>query len=762
MQQRVKITIRGAVQGVGFRPFIFRLADELKLKGWVTNSASGVFIEAEAERKSLDRFLLRIEREKPRHAVIQSMEFSFLDPVDYSGFEIRHSDSGGEISAVILPDIAVCEDCLREMNDPSDRRYRYPFINCTNCGPRFSIIEALPYDRPNTSMKQFEMCPDCRKEYEDPSDRRFHAQPVACPVCGPQLTLCDEAGRRLSEKDTALRQTAEFIRNGKIVALKGLGGFQLLVDARSDRAVQRLRRRKRRAEKPFAIMAPDLNCVQRFCFVGDMEARSLRSPESPIVLLLKSEKAEEHIAERVAPQNPWLGVMLPYTPLHHLLMWELGFPVVATSANLSEEPMVTENAVARDRLSGIADVFLFHNRPIVRQVDDSIVRIIQGREMLTRRARGYAPLPVTLEEEVPNTARPVLALGAHLKSSIAVCKGDQVFVSQHIGDLSNLESVQAFEKIVEDFTKMYDISHPQVVADLHPDYVSTQYARNHFEHFTQVQHHEAHVWSCRAENRIKGPALGISWDGTSFGGDGTIWGGEVFISDDTEIKHIGGLRSFSLPGGEKAVKEPRRAALGLLFELFGDAVFKRETDLRNAFSDKERPLLKSMLVKGVNSPRTSSMGRLFDAVSALLGICMNMSFEGQAAMMLEFRSDETETGWYSFSIQEEEKLSIDWQPVIENILSDLQNNVPAERIAARFHNGLARIPSELARRFKLKKVLLSGGCFQNIFLLKRVIGRLRSEGVGAYWHQRVPPNDGGIALGQVAAFLKDKKLKTTA
>ncbi|MBI3189060.1 MAG: carbamoyltransferase HypF, partial [Ignavibacteriales bacterium] len=582
MKTRCKISIRGAVQGVGFRPFIYRLATELDLKGWVLNSNQGVFIEVEGEKQTLDSFLVRIEKEKPPLSFIQSLEFSFLDAVGFEKFEIRHSESNGEISAFVMPDIATCPDCLNDIFDKTNRRYLYPFTNCTNCGPRFSIIEALPYDRQNTTMSKFEMCDDCRFEYDNPLDRRFHAQPNACPKCGPHLELWNEKGNILASHHGALLKTADAIRSGKIVAIKGLGGFHLVVDARNEEAVARLRLRKHREEKPFALMFPSLNSIRQVCKVSELEERLLRSPESPIVLLAKihlglNELLElEFLSEIRNPkseiQNPYLGVMLPYTPLHHILMRALDFPIVATSGNLSDEPICIDEYEALKRLHGIADMFLVHNRPIKRHVDDSVVRVMLGRELMMRRARGYAPLPISIRHAEFISASnerikkqilkqvqddQLIAVGAHLKNTVAITSGNNVFISQHIGDLETKESFDAFQNVIQDFKKLYNVQPQAIVCDLHPEYLSTKFGKQITTHqspltndkssiinrqsdiyLMEIQHHYAHIASCMAENQLDGQALGISWDGTGFGLDGIIWGGEFLLTTETSFERV--------------------------------------------------------------------------------------------------------------------------------------------------------------------------------------------------------------------------------
>ncbi len=756
--QRVRLVIRGAVQGVGFRPFIYRLAEEMRLNGWVINNTEGVFIEAEAEPGALQQFLLRIEREKPAISFIQSFEHSYLDPVGYDKFEIRES-IGGTKTALILPDIATCSECRDEIFDPANRRYRYPFTNCTNCGPRFSIIEALPYDRPRTSMKMFKMCPACAEEYHDPHDRRFHAQPNACPVCGPHIELWEPSGAVVAKDNEALLHAAAAIRDGMILAVKGLGGFHLMVDARNEPAVRLLRERKRREEKPFALMFPSLAAGAEFAQVEPLEERLLLSPEAPIVLLRRTDR--EGLAESIAPGNPYLGVMMPYTPLHHLLMQELAFPVVATSGNISDEPICTDEHDALVRLQGIADLFLVHNRPIVRHVDDSVVRVMAGRELVLRRARGFAPLPVLLREAAPN----VVAVGAHQKNAIAAAVGHQVFISQHIGDLETVPAYGAFEQVLADFAALYEL-HPAVLAcDQHPDYFSTQYARKQSDvEVVAVQHHYAHAMSCMAENQIEAPALGISWDGSGYGPDGTVWGGEFLRITPEGFERFAHLRTFRLPGGEKAVKEPRRLALSVLRETFGAELSGLGgLPTLQAFSADERCLLEEMLERGLRSPRTSSAGRLFDAVASIIGLRQVCRFEGQAAMELEFLTHGVATEQrYPFDLVCCHGTTVvDWAPMIRAIVTDLGESAGYGLIATKFHNTLGEMMVRVAKDCGEVKVALSGGCFQNRYLTERAVRRLSSEGFRPYWHQRVPPNDGGIALGQVAAVARAKSKSRT-
>lgn len=797
--ERMQITVNGAVQGVGFRPFIYRTALNLDLRGYVNNTPQGVFIEVEGARTELDQFLQTMQENKPAAAWIQQIDASYASAVGYSDFEIRHSAANGSKTALVLPDLAICPDCLRDILDTANRRYHYPFTNCTNCGPRYTIIEALPYDRPNTSMKHFAMCPDCRAEYENPLDRRFHAQPNACPTCGPHLELWTSDGEVMFTHGDALLAAAEAIRAGQIVAVKGLGGFHLVVDARNGDAIQTLRQHKHRPDKPFALMIPSLDMAQIYCEVSEVEASLLTSAQAPIVLLQHRDMARhtptDTIDDSVAPGNPYLGVMLPYTPLHVLLMQELGFPIVATSGNLSDEPICTDEHEALKRLHGTADLFLVHNRPIIRPVDDSIVRVVGGREMILRRARGYAPLPVNAGGiDIPPG---VLAAGAHQKNTVAISIGRNVFGSQHIGDLSTRQTLDAYQQTIDSLTTLYEPDVEQVACDLHPDYASTHYAESAGQPVTHVQHHEAHVLSCMLDHQLAPPVLGISWDGTGYGLDGMIWGGEFLHVTEIACERAACLRPFPLPGGDAAVKEPRRSALGLLYALYGDDVFddagthdRAPLPTDDAFTSAERRVLKMMLQKQINTPVTSSMGRLFDAVAALLGLCQTTSFEGHAAMLLEFAAGEsplipqpllpqgekgrnpTSTNGahggvslriddvYDFDLvsQSDGAAMVDWSPMVTRILDDLRHGVPVERIAARFHHTLAEIIVAAAKEVGEQRVLLTGGCFQNVYLSECTIRRLREVGFEPYWHHHIPPNDGGIAYGQVAAAWREYAL----
>ncbi len=759
LRERYRLKITGAVQGVGFRPFVYRLATSNDLTGWVNNTSEGLLIEIEGPIERLDRFVESLKTDKPAVSQIDKIERARMAPQNDGTFEIILSDTGSNKSVVILPDLAVCDDCLRELLDPADRRYLYPFINCTNCGPRFSIIKALPYDRANTSMARFAMCEKCAAEYHDPSNRRFHAQPNACPDCGPQVQLWDDRGQILEQYNGALLKAAEALHEGKIVAVKGLGGFHLMVDAGNENAVRELRQRKHREEKPLAVMFPDLNSIKSVCRVSDEEEKLLLSTASPIVLLEKSEIPGGYtIAESVAPGNPYLGSMLPYTPLHHILMRLVHRPVVATSGNISDEPICIDEREALDRLGQITGLFLVHDRPIARHVDDSVVRLMAGREMVIRRARGYAPRPIKIKSNYEG----VLAVGGHMKNAVAVTIGDNAFVSQHIGDLDNEGAVGAFEEAIGQLLGLYD-KEPQVITcDLHPNYYSTQYAHKRKTRIVPVQHHFAHVLSCMAENHIEGPVLGVAWDGTGYGTDGTIWGGEFLAVSDGAFERAASLRTFSLPGGDSAAKEPRRSALGLLYELFsGNPEAFKMTATYKTYQPDELELLLNALDKNINTVPTSSAGRLFDAVASLIDSRQIMSFEGQAAMELEFlahKSKTAETYEINYDDRGHDRIVLDWEPVILGILDDIESKLSKEEIAAKFHNTLAEGIVEVTRMTGIDKVVLTGGCFQNKYLTEMVIDKLRQNGFDVFWHGDIPPNDGGICLGQaVAAGMKRKE-----
>ena len=729
--QRLRITLRGAVQGVGFRPFVYRLATEMSLTGWVLNSSSGLVVEVEGTPEELRRFEQRIEAERPKASVVTARESAWLPAQGFTEFEIHHSDIDSVKSVNVLPDLATCTDCRNELFDPANRRFQYPFTNCTNCGPRYTIIVDIPYDRPNTTMREFMLCPACREEYENPANRRFHAQPNACPVCGPKL-------------DGAIADTATALRRGEIVALKGIGGFQLLCDARQPAAVARLRQRKHREEKPFALMMPSLEMAREYCEMSSAEVELLESQAAPIVLL--QPKSGTDIAWNVAHCSPYLGIMLPYSPLHHLLMRECPFPLIATSGNRSDEPIAIANDEAAIRLKDIADRFLMHNRPIVRSCDDSVVRLSRGRAGILRRARGYAPLGIRVSRSVA----PVLAVGGHLKNTVAIGVGQDVFLSQHIGDLETLEARHAFERAIDDLCRLYSFKPEAVVCDLHPDYASTRWAEDSGLPVIRVQHHQAHVAACAAENHVGSPYLGVSWDGTGYGLDGAIWGGEFFRVENNQYERIAHLRPFNLPGGDAAVREGWRSAASLLFEVsggteYGDRLPRLSGERSSTAGQLQLGMTKQvrhMLERKVNAVPTTSVGRLFDAVASITGLAQQNRFEGQAAMLLEneigrLRTEEA----YPFS-------SGDWSSSISAVVEDQRTGIPVSVIAARFHNALVNWIVEVAAHCGLKQVVLSGGVFQNRYLTERAAAMLEAKGFVVLTHRLVPPNDGGIALGQ--------------
>ncbi|MGA1986211.1 MAG: carbamoyltransferase HypF [Candidatus Sulfotelmatobacter sp.] len=737
--QRLRITLRGAVQGVGFRPFVYRLATEMSLSGWVLNSSAGLVVEVEGPSEQLTRFEQRLEQERPRASVVTVREFAWVAAEGATRFEILASDHDSGKTVNVLPDLATCTDCREELFDPSNRRFEYPFTNCTNCGPRYTIVVDIPYDRPNTTMRDFVLCPSCREEYENPANRRFHAQPNACPVCGPRL-------------DGAIEDAVEALRQGEIVALKGIGGFQLLVDARNPAAVARLRERKHREEKPFAVMMPSLEVARAYCEISQAEVELLESQAAPIVLLqpkLLHPKSGTGIAQNVAHCSPYLGVMLPYSPLHHLLMQECRFPLIATSGNRSDEPIAIANEEAVVRLKDIADHFLMHNRPIVRACDDSVVRLTRGRAGILRRARGYAPLGIHVGHDLP----PVLAVGGHLKNTVAIGVGRDVFLSQHIGDLETVEARGAFTKAIDDLCRLYSFKPEVVACDLHPDYASTHWAEKSGLPVIRVQHHQAHVAACAAENNVEGAYLGVSWDGTGYGLDGAIWGGEFFRvegknaegnhAEGNQFTRIAHLRPFGLPGGDAAVREGWRSAESLMFEVAGQNSSGPDVEEQMPGNPRlDRAKIGYMLRHGVNVVPTTSVGRLFDAVACMTGVALLNRFEGQAAMLLE-----NEIG----SLRTEQAYALpggDWGPLILAVLADKRAGVAVPLIAARFHNALVSWIVEVAATAGLKQVVLSGGVFQNRYLTERAAAALESRGFVVHTHHQVPPNDGGIALGQ--------------
>ncbi len=746
---RKAIDVTGIVQGVGFRPFVYRLANECNLAGFIANTPAGVSIEVQGPPDILAAFLTRLPLEIPPLAKITSLVPRDVELQPDTAFRIISSLLDQPPRALISPDVCVCQECLREMTDPRDRRFRYPFINCTNCGPRFTIIRDIPYDRARTSMDSFKMCAACQAEYDDPGNRRFHAQPNACWDCGPLVQLLDDKGVRLDIADP-IREAARLLECGAILAIKGLGGFHLACDAENDATLERLRERKRRVEKPFAVMVRNIENAERLCVVDDSSRKLLLSRERPIVLLPR--RPEVHVAAGVAPRNRYLGVFLPYTPLHHLLL-SAGRcdALVMTSGNLSEEPIAIDNDEGVERLRGIADGFLVHNRDIVRRCDDSVVRSAAGQTQHLRRSRGFVPVPIALENE----SQPILAVGSELKNTVCIVRGSEAFLSQHIGDLENLESYRFFEEAVCHMQRVLEVQ-PKVIAfDLHPDYFSSKWAlaRTNF-HLIGVQHHHAHIAACMAENHLDGKLIGIALDGTGFGTDGAIWGGEVFLADYVQVQRAAHFDYVTLPGGEAAIREPWRIAVSYLAKHFGRSLTALQIPFIGELDRRNLDILLQMIDRRVNSPLTSSCGRLFDAVAALVGLRTTINYEAQAAIELEMAAHESsDTGAYPFELQlAGETWLIGTHHLFDWLIRDIRHGVRVADISRRFHNGMASLFVGLAEKIReshnLNRVCLTGGCFQNVLLFELLLGALRKQNFEVYFHSEVPAGDGGISLGQ--------------
>ncbi len=754
MVERHRWEIEGLVQGIGFRPSVVRLATRLGLTGWVANTSRGAVIEVQGESVDLARFAAAVQAKLRSLGSSGCSRSAPATPIpDESGFVIRPSLTASSPSPCLPPDQAPCLDCLRELLDPRDRRFRYPFLSCTQCGPRFSILQKLPFDRENTTMSAFPLCSICAEEYADPTDRRFHAQTIACPACGPRLQLCNPRGTVLAGDDDALRKAEAALLDGRIVALKGVGGFQLLVDARNQNAVQRLRRRKHREAKPFALLVRDLRHAGQLCHGGDAAWQILGSPKAPIVLLPR--RSDAPVAPAVAPDLPWLGLMLPASPLHYLIAHDLGIPLVATSGNRSEEPLCIADAEAFARLRDIADVFLTHDRPIARPLDDSVVQVVEGQPMVLRRARGYVPEPVPCH--LPHPSPTLLAVGGHLKNTIALTVGGQVMMSQHLGDLDSPAARDGFTNAIGDYLTLFQVQPAAIICDAHPDYASTVWAEEWAVArgitLCRAQHHQSHILACMAEHGLDGPVLGVAWDGTGYGNDGTIWGGEFFLADKRGCRHIASLLPFPLLGGDAAARQPRRSALGVLWTVFCEQALER-CDLPSVriFAKPERVTLNRLFRQQVGVTMTSSMGRLFDAVASLLDLCHVSRYEGEAAMRLQAAAGSMET-WrnaepYPFVISEEG--GVDWRPMIHELLADRDQ---PDLAAARFHASLAEIIATMAERTRMPTVVLGGGCFQNRLLIEAVAARLRNDGRKVLWPQYIPTNDGGLSLGQLAAVI---------
>ncbi|MBU2598833.1 MAG: carbamoyltransferase HypF [Actinobacteria bacterium] len=862
---RYRINVKGVVQGVGFRPFIYRLAKENRLYGWVLNSSEGVIIEVEGESKNLNLFIKNIKEKAPPMAKIDEISLEEQEPIYYKKFEIKKSVRKKGKYQLVSPDVAICEDCLSELFDKNDRRYLYPFINCTNCGPRFTIIKDMPYDRTNTTMNEFIMCENCQKEYDDPLSRRFHAQPNACSVCGPHIWLVDNKGK-LVNNENPIEEASNLLKNKMIIGVKGLGGFQFACDATSNDAVKRMRMRKNRPSKPFAIMVKDVDQVKEICYLNKEEEKLLTGSQKPIVLLERKGKLYKEnennirVCEQIARNNNYLGVMIPYTPLHYTLLRSFDKPLVMTSGNISEEPIAIENEEAIKRLGHIVDYFLFHNRDIYGRYDDSVTKIFDNKVQMVRRARGYCPYPVKLDYH----SKKILAVGPHLKNTYCLADGENAFVSQHIGDLENLETMNHFTSSLSTYKNLFKIE-PEIVAyDMHPGYLSTQFAKEtNKEVKIAVQHHHAHIASVMAENHLKGKVIGIAFDGTGYGTDETIWGGEFLIADEFGFERVAHFRKVLMPGSEKAIERPYRMAISYLFEVYKNKIFKckdKETDniikksgknklnnkitkdnlnnsekdklenkklykediknkkseiynlfkndsnkffkgIRKACRDTELKVIINQLISGFNSPLTSSCGRLFDAVSSLLSISQHNYYEGQAAVELEMVNNESTLESYPFIIRKEnynqsvnnlnkysikkdfkanmisenriskneksivsinKNMIIDTLSIIEGIIADIKKGYKSSYISAKFHNTIIAIISKICeimyKKFNIKKVVLSGGVFQNNIILNRSFRILREKGFDVFTNFQVPVNDGGISLGQafVAHHIADK------
>ncbi len=763
---RQGLRITGIVQGVGFRPFVFRLATELALTGWVRNTPAGVELELQGRAEQLASFRHRLQAELPPLAAISSLESCDLPARgSETGFVILPS-SDGRREAQIAPDSALCADCLRELCDPANRRFRHPFITCTNCGPRFTIVTGIPYDRPLTTMAGFPLCPACEAEYRNPLDRRFHAQPIACPDCGPRLALYPlpggEGGQRSGEGEAAMQQAVTLLQQGRIVAIKGLGGYHLAVDACNEQAVARLRQRKKRDEKPFAVMVPDLATARQLACLTELEERLLAGPEAPVVIVRS--RGNSPVSALVAPGSPWIGLLLAYTPLHQLLFQRQGSGVkgqenaldsslapalVMTSANASDEPMVADDQETQEKLSDIADAILAHNRPIHVRTDDSVLRVFQGRPLFYRRSRGYVPRPVLLPFECGN----ILAVGAELKNTVCLTRGKQAFLSQHIGDLKNEATLDTFRQTINHLGSIMEIKPELVACDQHPDYLSTRYAEELGLPLVKVQHHHAHMASCMAENSLEGDLIGVIFDGTGLGDDGTVWGGEFLIGGYPGVRRAGHLKQVRLPGGDAAAREPWRMVVSWLWESLGDAVWGLPG--MPILSAAERQLLQTMLERGINAPFTSSAGRLFDAAAFLLGTATRNSFDGQAGMALEALAETAPaTELLPYCLQSDRPFQLDPVPLLLGLLQRLQAGDPTAALAWAFHASLAAAVVEgcdlIRQDSGLDRVVLSGGVFQNRLLTQLVYTSLAKSHFSVFIHRLVPPNDGGIALGQAA------------
>ncbi len=738
--QQLEIKLQGQIQGVGFRPFIFQLAQQFQQLGYVANYAQGVVIVIQGQANQQQDFLNALQTQLPPFAEIHRLAISETPLSSFTNFQIIASQTDGKPSAFIMPDLAPCPACLNDLTEPNSRFYRYPFTSCCHCGPRYSIIQAQPFDQANTSMAVFPLCPNCEQDYQNPNDRRFHAQTLSCPTCGPSLEFISTAG---VIHNAPIKSAVELLQAGKILALKGIGGFQLLVDGNNQAAVERLRQRKQRPYKPLALMVADLNAAEQLGFISELEQAALTSAAAPIVLLQR--RATTTVAKAVADNNQLLGLMLPASPLHYLIAQAMQSPLVVTSGNHHHQPLCLDNQQALAELAEIADGFLLHDRVIQRPVDDAVVRLIAGKMTVLRLGRGYAPLTIATTAPVTNH----LALGGHLKNTLAFGVDQQIINSQHLGDLDNPDNQRQALAAIKDLQHLYGIKNPNLIHDLHPDYFGSRYASQQ-AHSQTIQHHHAHILACMAEHQLKPPILGFAWDGAGLGNDGLTWGSEALLINQQGFQRLAHLRPLALIGGDSAAREPRRAALALLYQLYGDQLSDESAGLQR-FEPAQRPLLKQMLAKNLNCPLTTSAGRLFDAVASLLDICQINHYEGQAAMLLEQQAHlSTLTAEYPFKLSDTTPSIIDWQPLMEALLLDL-NQSPIHDIAAKFHNTLAVIILQLAERAGVKCIVLSGGCFQNACLTAKTVAKLQAASFTVYRHQKLPPNDGGLAVGQLYA-----------
>ncbi|WP_425447356.1 carbamoyltransferase HypF [Dethiothermospora halolimnae] len=739
---RKYIKVKGVVQGVGFRPFVYKLALDNDLKGWVKNTSMGVYIDIEGKKSNIDKFIYTLENDPPSLSNIESISIEDKNIIRYKNFSIKNSAKEDESITLISPDMGICDKCLEDIKDIKNTRYRYPFTNCTNCGPRFSIIRELPYDRVSTTMEEFKMCDNCNKEYNNPLDRRFHAQPNGCPKCGPKVQLMDNQGKEIPSYDP-MKRAIKLIKEGNIVAVKGLGGFHLACDGKNQYVIDKLRNRKYRPTKPFALMMKDIRTVKKYSNLNNIEEEIISSNKKPILLL---NKGKEKLPHNIAYNSNKLGVMLPYTPLHYLLFEDNIEVLVLTSGNINGMPICYENKEALKSLKNIADYFLIHNRKIHIPVDDSVVKVVLNKERVIRNARGYAPLSMTYK----NTTD-ILACGSHLKNTFALSKNDNIFISQYMGDIESVESYKNFKSNLAHFKKIYNII-PKVIAyDYHPNYFSTEYIKNQDTQKMPVQHHHSHIVSCMFENKVKDRVIGIAFDGIGYGTDKSLWGGEFLICNYKNFNRVGHINYIKMPGGDKATKEPWKMAISYMDRLYGSNIYR---NIPKHFKDKDTDPLLAMIKNNINSPKCSSIGRLFDGVSAIVGYGNRVTYEGEGAIYLENIADKNETRRYGYDIETiDEKHIVNTDNIIKGVVEDINKGVSPSIISKKFHNTIIdfsfKVCGLIRDRFNIDKVALSGGVFQNEILLIGIYKKLVSKGFKVYTHKKIPCNDSGISLGQL-------------